>query len=156
MITQELIEQSVYEKINGSPSGCTCVFVQITDKIGAKLYSYEDDRDRCYKNQEKAAKYNFGPEIHGKFEFVLDKDVDFGDSYLEIGQTVYGYLTEVIEPCLKKEHYRWERVNYLTTYYDKQRRILVEELGKIGFDFDDAHWANVGFKDGCLLCLDFD
>jgi hypothetical protein len=142
MIALDIIESSVNEKIQGSPSGICCVFVPITDKIGAKTYKNEEDRDGCYDRQNQAAAVDLGPETYGKFEMVAESEYSSFSRSHKIGDKLYGYLTEIVETN--------------SSYCRVEAEKLVRELrDKINFDFYDIGYNNVGRKNGKLVCIDF-
>jgi hypothetical protein len=154
MLSLDLIKSAIHNGSYGSPSGCTCVFVPITDKIGAKLYTQEYDRDNCYGKQNQAKEFDLGPETYGLFEFVLDHELVHEEAYDNIpeGQTVYGYLTEIVEVARDKYDFYEFRGKF-----PMGRDNLVRDLkDKCNISWLDTHMGNIGIKDGKLMCIDFD
>lgn len=142
MLKRDLIKSTVNKAISYSPSGVACIFVPITNQIGAKTYKTKAKRDDCYGRQKKAAKIGLGPEVYGKFTIKAQEKIIHEDYEYRPGDKIYGYLTEIV-----KIDNNW--VN------DTQMRKLRNELRAIDFDFYDYGSNNVGFKNGKLVCVDF-
>jgi hypothetical protein len=143
MLKRDLIQSKVPEKIHGSPSGVCCIFVPITDEIGAKTYQNKKDRDGCYNRQKVAAKYGLGPDVYGKFTLVANESVEYYEGVLEVGENIYGYLTEIVK--IDPDSYD----------YDIAESLQEELLTKISFNFYDVGPNNVGYKNGKMVCVDF-
>lgn len=133
--------QEVEKVISESPveNGSFNLFFKINDKIGLKLCSTKNIRDKNYKRQTEAAKFELGPETYG----IIDK-VQYQ------GFTFWGYFTEIVEV--------FEGHNDFVSKYCTEDRIkLKKELAEtIDFNFTDFHYGNVGHKNGKLVCIDFD
>ena len=137
------ITSTVKQKIHRSPHGCACIFVPINDKWAIKLYSNMRKRDFCHAMQTKAALFNLGP--------LTGNKVDLDSS---IGPYHFGYLSEIVE-C-----YYEMGPDDVTNWYKEHglaMKALREDLRKyISFEFLDHHPENVGFKNGTLVCIDFE
>lgn len=153
MLELDIIKNAIHSATYGSPAGAMCIFVPITDSIGAKVYQTEEERDFAYNWQNKASDVNLGPEVHGTFEFVAEESLynDEMDEAISAGSILYGYLTEIVE-IAGNIH---EDVDEFEDEHDEAITDLVRALRKIGFNFIDSHIHNLGFKDGRLICIDF-
>jgi hypothetical protein len=153
LLELDIIKNSIHEKIYGSPSGAQCIFIPITDTIGAKIYIDQKERDYSYEWQNTAYENNLGPETHGKFEFVTEEGLYNAemDDNIPAGSVLYGYLTEIVEIVgnLDIDFMEWEDEN------QDDIDDLYEELYQLGFKFVDNHVHNLGFKDGKLIGIDF-
>lgn len=139
----------IHERINDSPRGGDAVFVRLNDKVGIKLYYDKSTRDRAYKYQTKAAKYDLGPETYGKvdgFSFIKTTENLWSDIKIE-EEFRFGYLTEIVETIENRT--QW---NFYAKKIDDLRTNLMD---CIGFSFTDNHDFNCGLKDGMLVCIDF-
>jgi hypothetical protein len=143
MIALDIIESKINNAVSGSPSGVCCIFVPITDKIGAKIYANECDRDGCYERQSEAADVGLGPDVYGLFELTLENTIEGYDVIHKAGNTIYGYLTEIVKTTADEP---W--TDELEANVIELRESLNET---IGFDFYDWGPNNCGRKNGKLI-----
>jgi hypothetical protein len=134
--------ETIERIVEGSPksNGRTNLFFPLTEEIGIKASLFEETRDENCETQEKASRFGLGPLVYGKVEFEY------------LGEKWYGYLTEIVETISFDDFYV---ENY--NDYEEQRKelkLLLEE--EIGFNFRDDHPGNLGFKNGNMVCIDFD
>ena len=122
-----------------SKNGATNLFFPLNDKIGVKASLSERVRDENHDTQEKASYYGLGPLVYGKVEF----------NYL--GEKFYGYLTEIVETFNTIDE-----TMVFEEFYEKKIDLKVQLQMEIGFYFTDAHYGNIGIKNGELVCIDFD
>ena len=140
MITFDV--ETIERIVEGSPksNGRTNLFFPLTEDIGIKASLIKDIRDENHDTQEKASKFGLGPLVYGKVEF----------DYL--GEKWYAYLTEIVETISFDDYYG---ENY--DEYEEQKSDLVDLLSEeIDFNFRDDHPGNIGFKNGNMVCIDFD
>ena len=133
---------------SGSARGCSCYFVPVTPKWGAKVYHRARARDTCFKNQRKAARYGLGPSV--------------GESFRMGG--MFCYITEIVECAIDQDEAvlydsgceeSWEAIEGFEKENYEAMEELHSKLRKIGVDFIDAHGYNFGYKNGKLICIDF-
>lgn len=87
-------------------NGSYCLFVKLDETRGVKFYRDAAERDAAMQLQEFAHSVGCGPAVYGKAE------IDFLDgwavpfAWIERPSRVYGYVTELINPCeLTDEEY---------------------------------------------------
>lgn len=142
------IAKVVNEKVHGSPHGICAVFVALNDRWGIKMFDYEYKRDEVYGRQKSAAKHGLGPDVGGKID-------------LHDGDYNYGYITEKVETLIDtstsmmSDNFDWDEYDKAKDEYEDELGRLKEELEEIGLTFEDNHPANVGWKNGRLVCIDF-
>lgn len=153
----------VQSKLDSSPRGAFSIFVKLNDKVGLKLFHYEEDRNDAYSRQKFASLYNLGPCVHGKvdntgviqeyneydsdlwYEHCINEE-EFNDHYggYYAVPWEYGYLTEIVE------------TNYPPQFYeDNKKNLFYNLLEKIDWEFEDCKYNNCGVKNGRLVCIDF-
>jgi hypothetical protein len=140
--------KAVENIISSSPrkNGCFNLFFKLNDKIGIKLCYNKCQRDSNYKNQENASKFGLGPDVYGMIDNV---------NYEE--ETYYGYFTEIVWVL---EDYNnipddfWDLMHH--TFQEDRVNLKSDLMHYTGFNFSDNHHANIGVKDGKLVCIDFD
>jgi len=145
LVLSKLSEMSEEHKQN-SPSGCACIFIQITDKIGAKFYAYRGKRDKCIENQKIAHKHGLGPEVFGSFEVSEELAPKRGRLRYK-----YCYLTEVAETGGALDD--WLDANFVS--FRETEKYMMDAMENIGLTFFDFHDENIGLINGELVCIDF-
>lgn len=131
-------------------SGASCVFIQLSKKVGAKIYFSRKNRDLSFKNQNKAYKKGIAPKVGEKFSLgkilCISAADDFYDSLGEVDYySAYGYLTEIAE-SLKRE----------PSYKSKNMKEIFRIFQELGFYPDDIRKDNLGRINGKLVVIDFD
>jgi hypothetical protein len=141
----------IVNKAKTSPKtrGSFNMFFKLNDEIGVKATINKSVRDSNYDRQKDASAYDLAPKTYGKIEF----------EYLNV--TWYGYLTEVVQTIDDILEESGKSVECIDTYFEDEFGEDSEELSKelrdsIGFSFLDNHCHNVGFKNGSMVCIDFD
>ena len=133
-----LTETQVKERIGGSPSGISAVFIPIDEEKGLKLWRYENTRDNVYEQQRVLAQYRLAPEVYEKVDVA----------------GYYGYVTERIEPIAECDDYYEHRK--VESKYADEIYFYEKAAKKHGFYNCDNHGGNYGIaKDGTFMCLDF-
>lgn len=141
-----LTAEQVCQVITKSPrkNGRYNLFFKINDTIGLKLSTSKEVRDANFERQLMASCIDCGPEVYG----IVD-DVEFD------GVTYYGYFTEIVETFEVDECGGVDRK--VANHYKEELNELMNRLyDEIKFDFSDAHFGNLGLKNGKLVCIDFD
>jgi hypothetical protein len=140
------IQKTVDKELDASPSGAYAAFVKLSGKWAIKLFSSKGKRDETYEIQNKCHDIGYGPETLGTVD-LSSEQVCNGRVYR------YGYITEIIEPAMKMgggSPWSWA---------DKNREKLDPIVEKIreetGWNFQDRHGYNWGYKDDKLMPLDF-
>lgn len=129
-------------KFEKSPGGCECRFVKINDETAAKIYESEAQRDCAYNQQTLAAEHGLGPETYGTFAIPEG----------------FGYITEVVEVVPQKHDGNYGYVQLDDVDYGEQISDLSYALKEIGIHektINDIYFANIGFKNGKVVCIDF-
>lgn len=155
------LESTIKSKIYGSPNGICAVFIPINEKWAIKLFRNEGQRDEVKETQEAFARCGYGPEV--------GEDIDLPQ---RIGKYQYGYFTEIVETCVPgintdnhtdEEHEArldaWEKFEREygdeftegTKVYDDLR----EAYDMVGMELSDMHSANIGWKNGKIIPIDF-
>lgn len=140
--------KAVENIISSSPrkNGSFNLFFKLNDNIGIKLSNNKYQRDSNYKNQENAAKFGLGPDVYGMIDNVNYE-----------GETYYGYFTEIVwvlEDFNNISKDFWDLMHH--TFREDRADLIGDLQSKTGFIFTDSHYANIGVKDGKLVCIDFD
>ncbi|HQZ50807.1 MAG TPA: hypothetical protein PLF17_09795, partial [Chitinophagaceae bacterium] len=96
--------------------------------------------------QENAAKFGLGPDVYGMIDNVNYE-----------GETYYGYFTEIVWVLEDFDNIPQDFWKLMHHTFKEDRADLIGDLqSKTGFIFTDSHYANIGVKDGKLVCIDFD
>lgn len=139
---------AIEKQIKDSPSGVYCRFIVLNKTWALKLYRVKRTRDESYELQRRAAEIGLGPEVAAIID--LSKTVEKWESYK------YGFITEIIE-TVESRHDRvyfdawdWANTNRLII-----RPIMAELKEKLGWNFNDHHGKNWGYKNDKLMPLDF-
>lgn len=117
-------------------SGVSCGFRRINARWGVKVYPRRTCRNKCYRNQEIAAKYKLGPGVGEAFDVVMKS-----------GRIAFCYMTKIAS-----------QVGEIDTYDDYEYlRVekLENKLRNIGLNARDMHAMNMGMFNGRLVCIDF-
>lgn len=125
-------------------NGAYCIFIQLDDRVGIKLYLNLFRRNYNYDAQLRAAKENLGPEVYGKIDKVKYN-----------GKIFYGYYSELVEVINWKIKTSKEKSAFYGKY-SKKIEELRDSIEKTGFNFSDLHGGNLGIKNGKLIVIDFD
>ena len=140
--------KAVENIISSSPrkNGAFNLFFKLNDKIGIKLSNNVEQRDNNYHRQENAAKFGLGPDVYGMIDNVNYE-----------GETYYGYFTEIVwvlEDFNNIPSDFWNLMHH--TFQEDRVNLKSDLMHYTGFNFSDNHYANIGVKDGKLVCIDFD
>jgi hypothetical protein len=139
--------QAVESIISSSPrkNGSFNLFFKLNEKIGLKLSNNPEQRDVNFSNQEKASKYNLGPEVYGKIDEVNYE-----------GKIYWGYFTEIV--WVIPNYCSLGRDKYFLQYAitDSVRELRNKLRDLCDYCFGDSHLGNLGVKNGKLICIDFD
>jgi hypothetical protein len=146
----EINEKIIQQKIWGSPRGIKSCFIKLDKKWGIKLFWDKDDRDQCYTNQGIAAEHGLGPDVGDTVDFSEGMDYP------------YGYITEVVQTIVPHNEVNNGICSSVFTKAQNSSRLtekqleLKEKLDDLfGCYFTDLHPANLGYKNGQLICIDF-
>lgn len=140
--------RAVENIISSSPrkNGAFNLFFKLNDKIGIKLSNNVEQRDNNYHRQENAAKFGLGPDVYGMIDNVNYE-----------GETYWGYFTEIVDVLEDFNNIDYDFWKLVKNDFEDDRENLVSDLmHHIGFNFRDCHYANIGFKNGKFVCIDFD
>lgn len=141
--------EEIQEKIKGSPNGCTCSFIKLSNEWGLKVYQEQAERDIQHTRQTAIAKHGLAPQTGEKFD---------------IGGQFFAFVTQVAIPLLdgcrygSPEYDVWEEeFDKLDTdkTIDRMAEELTSKLRKLGFPFYDNHICNIGMLNKMLVCIDF-
>jgi hypothetical protein len=142
----DLSAEQVCQVISKSPrkNGRYNLFFKLNDAIGLKLSTSKEVRDANFERQLMASCIDCGPEVYGTID-----DVVFD------GVTYYGYFTELVETFETDDCGNVDR-EVARAYKEELNKLLNRLYDEIGFNFSDAHYGNLGLKNGKLVCIDFD
>jgi len=145
------------------PRGGRCCFIPIDDKWAVKVYKEAYQRDKAFSNQRKAAVYGLGPEVGPYFNVIV------------VGTHYYCYVTEIVETVYPGCYYHdwndyvhsqqgkdsWSDFDDTASQLnddlcDEANDLYSELYEKIGFEFGDSFSGNWGWKNGKLICIDFE
>lgn len=144
----QLDVKAVESIISSSPrkNGSFNLFFKLNDKIGIKLSNNKAQRNNNYYRQENAAKFGLGPDVYGMIDNVNYE-----------GENYWGYFTEIVDVLKDFNNIKREFWRLIKNDFEGDINSLVSDLMyHTGFDFRDCHYANIGFKDGRFVCIDFD
>ena len=139
--------EEVNQIISSSPrkNGCYNLFFKINDKIGIKLTTTRSHRDRLYERQTECAKLGLGPETYGTIDRVKYDREEY-----------WGYFTEIVEVFDENVNdISYEEYDEWFSLLRNDVRALKADLSSV-FCFSDLHLGNIGFKNGKMVCIDFD
>lgn len=153
------------KKLAGSSvSGARSVFIPINEEWAIKLCDSKGKRDLAYDRQKRAAEIDLGPNVGGTID--LSEPVWIESGYDMIRKPYqYGYITEIVElfaPQIICPYPSWDSEAFkeaeeLMGEHEEEIEMLVDCLeSDTGFYFSDAHAGNLGWKNGQLICIDFD
>ncbi len=122
-------------------------------RFGIKLFKSYVVRDENYNLQDMAHSFGLAPRVFGRFTEL--------DSY---GKMYYGFVTESIQEteqqrfynpgkvdlCVVSDYLLWRKTNRDIV---NDLKLQMENIGMTSKDVDN--WANVGFHNGRLVCIDF-
>ena len=146
-----LNSRQISELVHNSPkkNGNYNIFVRLNDQIGLKLSLSESARNFAYSMQKRAAQHELGPLTYGKIDGVEYEN-----------KVYFGYFTETIEVFEGWNKKTFEERCKIRKENELSIEILCEKLWEVGFNFEDSHLGNVGWKvfDGVkkLICIDYD
>lgn len=125
--------------------GNWCIFVPLGNGWGVKFYNTEERRDWAWIAQGYAAEVGAGPKVGPCLTVRVTPSMEEScpDEVIELGEHVYGYLTECVQTIgITVEDYT----------------VLEKRLAKIGLDmWDTTLQSNVGYlKNGQPVQFDFD
>ena len=142
--------ESIASKISSdqSDSGSWCIFVQVTEEVGLKLYHRRDLCEDTRALQELAYEAGVGPRAWGYFEMPFTEDMEDQEPrrWPTGVKHVFGYLTEIVDQV---------------ELYDDDEEFgdLIFQMQSHGFTARDTlPGYNVGYcrRTGKLLSLDWD
>lgn len=137
MLTQKEIKSFIKNRKTVS-HGNVKVFIPISNNIAIKICENIENRDNNYFYQELAADHDIGPDVYGTFEIKVNQ------------RTLYGYYTEIVKTFDTYSEFSQKfSENDIESLENK-----LESL--INYYSADIFYANVGEKDGQLVCIDFD
>jgi hypothetical protein len=140
--------------------GVEAYFIQLTKKIGLKIFHDRDKADRSLKRQRRAYNHHIAPAVLSPvFRIELTTYVR-----KNVTRTLYGYKTEfanvkkcdncsheggsMCDGCPSDDRY-WEWTPELETQFS-------EKMESIGLSGCDLHDFNVGKVNGRWVVIDFD
>lgn len=142
---EEKLKKRFFDHSGKIDYGSHCVYVEIEDRVAAKLYFSEKNRDYSLKNQQKAFEKNVGPQVGDSFSIrflcIVDNEKDGLDGAWR--RPLFGYLTEIAD-SLK------------STPEDEEFEKLVCNLKSIGLSDGDCNHYNLGRIGKKLVMIDFD
>jgi hypothetical protein len=144
----ETTKEAIGKKISSSDTsqGHWCIFVQISDTVGLKLYHSREMRDDTQALQETGHECGFAPKCWGEFEMEFsteDENLDTPHRWKDTGYA-FGYYTELVDIGNVDSDDSYE---------------LIENMSNKGFKTTDiGYYNNTGYckKTGILLCYDWD
>lgn len=143
MLTMNAKQVETLIRTSPRKNGSFNLFFRLNDQIGIKLTLNEEIRDKNYKRQQKASKIGLGPEVYGKMDVGYE------------GEFYYGYFTEIVE-VIENVASKGDNEYYkLKKQYQEELMELKEKLKDV-FIFKDNHLGNIGWKNGRMVCIDFD
>jgi len=73
----------LHTKTRFPPAGSSCLYLNLNDVIGVKLYKTKKIRNKSFSNQKKLNKIDLAPDVGDKFEipFLLYFDVRENKKY---------------------------------------------------------------------------
>lgn len=148
MLKMQFDVKAVESIISSSPrkNGTFNLFFKLNDKIGIKLSNNKAQRNNNYYRQENAAKFGLGPDVYGMIDNVNYE-----------GENYWGYFTEIVDTLEDFNNIPDIFWNLMHHTFKEDRADLIADLqSKTGFIFNDSHYANIGFKNGKFVCIDFD
>lgn len=127
-------------------SGRHCEFIQLTNKVGIKMYDYREDRNEAVEKQRIAYKHDYAPKVL--------KKVNVGDKF--------GYLTEIVD-CVLCETYNVDRHKNGRVITRVERKTIerindevINLLDEYGFTQGaDSCPFNFGYYKGKIVQIDF-
>ena len=128
--------------------GIECVYIQIDDRVGLKLYKTLEEATEARKFQFVASVFYIGPDVYSQ---VVHLNVD-PDSpgchwgFLHDRKEVWGYYTEIVL-CLRDLPER----NYAAELRELKRTARVN----MDWQITDDHSGNLGIKNGKMVFIDF-
>lgn len=146
-----LTANDIRNRLEQSPGGVSCKFIKLSDEWGLKVYRRKGERDRCYDNQSKMAQYGFGPRVGDK----LDINDEFYVYVTEVAIPIWEAFNDIGADWIKTEKERAKLQEKDKTIIKSMIRELVDKMADKGYQFCDAHMANVGMLNKMLVCIDF-
>lgn len=139
--------ETVEKMISKSPrmNGSFNLFFKLNDKIGVKLCLNKEHRDSNYNLQTKAATFQLGPDTYGTIDNVVYE-----------GRKYFGYFTEIVQVIEDDEYDRLAEEGFLDFIDEEEGDELYSQIKEKVFDWPDYHSGNIGWKNGKLVCIDFD
>lgn len=127
-------------------SGRHCEFIQLTDKVGIKMYDYRDFRNETVEKQRIAHKHGYAPKVL--------KKVNVGDKF--------GYLTELVD-CVLCDRYNVDQHKNGRLITNSERDAIyrinqevIDTLEEYGFtQHPDPCSFNFGYYKGKIVQIDF-
>lgn len=138
------------KEYNNAFGGTECKFIRINNRKAVKVFTNytKTQVQNIYENQAKAYYYGIGPKV---YEVACVK----------IGNMNYwGYITEIVKTMPKNisENNTVYVLKELTNKQCKELKNLKSKMQKLGFNkiiLKDLHSANIGFRKGKMICIDF-
>ena len=128
-------------------NGIDSIFVPISKRKGAKLFSRQNKRDTCYAFQKRLHEFGLAPKVFDTFE-VEYKGVHY-----------WAYVTQRAEPVCENVNSdeNFGRCNNLADA-EKSYDVgpLIDALAALGADWRDSHRGNLGFLGDRLVVIDCD
>ena len=143
----EATKEAIGRKISSSETstGHWCIFIQISDTVGLKLYHSKEMRDDTQALQETGHECGFAPKCWGEFDMEFSaEDNDTPHRWRDTGHA-FGYYTELVDTTIP------------VSVEDAEE--LTDDMEAKGFRTKDlGYYNNTGYckKTGVLFCYDWD
>lgn len=137
------LKRTIFDKPR---QGVECMYVQLTKKVGMKIYATKGRAERSRKRQLKA--YAFAPKVLSEVQKCLmgnllsyDKEGIFRNSYDNHSKYGFFFLTQVAETHVR--------------HTDKELDQLANNMRRIKLGYEDLHYNNIGRIGKKLVVIDF-
>ena len=145
---QQLIDKIHFQKRHAK-FGISCVYFELSPRVGAKIYTSEKIRDKTHDKQVHAAKHGLAPQSGDKFQlecfWVGHNPCSKPDIRYKM---LYGYLTQNVSIQYPNKARK--------ASFDDEIWDLTMSLDAIGIINQDLCYSNVGFIGNKMVCIDFD
>lgn len=151
-ISPEVVAQKLSDGYDDEfdSSGSDCMFIDMQNGWGIKCYWDKEARAVSYLCQKYAASLGFAPEVGKQFTVVDPCD----------GNEYFCHLTEVVETIVEygidNDHCMDDDEYEDPPFYEERLDWIYEFEEVTEFDYADNHAGNFGFKNGKLVCIDWD
>lgn len=149
----QLSELEVLSKISSGHSsmGGQCKFIDLGNGFGLKMYEKDDTRLGVpfgivsYYAQKYAASFGLGPEVGQIFQ------LDVG------GGTYIVFVTEVVQTMADYTiDFECTQESKLDPHGELREQMHTDFVNVLKSYYGDAHYGNLGFKNGKCIVIDFD